>query len=641
MNAEDHALRSRAEGVRDRFFELSLDMLCVATFDGYFVRLNPAWKETLGYTLEDLASKPYLEFVHPEDRPATLKEMESLTTGAPTVSFENRYRTKEGTYRWISWSVAPDVQAGLVYAVARDVTERKEAEEALQGANERMANTLESVTDAFYALDRNWCFTYLNREAERVLQRPKEELLGRNVWDEFPEAVDTILNAEYHEALATGTTANFEFYYEPLEAWIDVRAYPSHEGLSVYLQDVSDRKRIEEVRKESEQRLQALSDAAFEAIIITEGGALLEANRAYFAMYGYEPEELLGKSAEKTVAPESRELVRKRMLSGYEGTYEAVGLRKDGERIEMEVRSRAAIYRGREVRINALQNVTERKGAEESLNQLNEELERRNLELNHKNREIEAFVYSISHDLRSPLVNLEGFSQELGLVGEDIREIFKNSDLPPETRQRGLELIDEDMETSIHFIRTGVKRLSDIIDALLRLSRAGRVEYRWQRVDLNPVIGRVLDAMKDTSAKSEADVTVGDLPPVWGDPTQLEQVFANLISNALNYLDPARPGHIEVGCKEIEGVSDDCSNLSSLTYYVRDNGVGISEQALDKVFQVFQRLHPEKAAGEGLGLTVVQRIVERHGGRIWVESTEREGSTFFVRLPNNREDRPS
>ncbi len=641
MNAEDHALRSRAEGVGDRFFELSLDMLCVATFDGYFVRLNPAWKETLGYTLEDLASKPYLEFVHPEDRPATLKEMESLTTGAPTVSFENRYRTKEGTYRWISWSVAPDVQAGLVYAVARDVTERKEAEEALQGANERMANTLESVTDAFYALDRNWCFTYLNREAERVLQRPKEELLGRNVWDEFPEAVDTILNAEYHEALATGTTANFEFYYEPLEAWIDVRAYPSHEGLSVYLQDVSDRKRIEEVRKESEQRLQALSDAAFEAIIITEGGALLEANRAYFAMYGYEPEELLGKSAEKTVAPESRELVRKRMLSGYEGTYEAVGLRKDGERIEMEVRSRAAIYRGREVRINALQNVTERKGAEESLNQLNEELERRNLELNHKNREIEAFVYSISHDLRSPLVNLEGFSQELGLVGEDIREIFKNSDLPPETRQRGLELIDEDMETSIHFIRTGVKRLSDIIDALLRLSRAGRVEYRWQRVDLNPVIGRVLDAMKDTSAKSEADVTVGDLPPVWGDPTQLEQVFANLISNALNYLDPARPGHIEVGCKEIEGVSDDCSNLSSLTYYVRDNGVGISEQALDKVFQVFQRLHPEKAAGEGLGLTVVQRIVERHGGRIWVESTEREGSTFFVRLPNNREDRPS
>jgi signal transduction histidine kinase len=294
-----------------------------------------------------------------------------------------------------------------------------------------------------------------------------------------------------------------------------------------------------------------------------------------------------------------------------------------------------------EVNADLKWQITKRKRAEEELNQLNEQLEKRNLELNHKNREIEAFVYSVSHDLRSPLVNLEGFSQELGLVGKDMREIFENSDLPPEARRRGLELIDEDMESSIHFIRAGVKRLSDIIDALLRLSRAGRVEYRWQWVDLNPVIGRVLDAMGDTIAESEAEVTVGDLLPVWGDPTQLEQVFANLISNALNYFDSDRPGLVEVGCKETEELSDAGTDSRSLIYYVKDNGVGISEHSLDKVFQVFKRLHPEKAAGEGLGLTVVQRIVERHGGRIWVESIEGEGSTFFVRLPNDLGGRPS
>ena len=284
--------------------------------------------------------------------------------------------------------------------------------------------------------------------------------------------------------------------------------------------------------------------------------------------------------------------------------------------------------------------VAERERAEEKLNQLNEELERRNVELAHKTQEIEAFVYSVSHDLRSPLVNLEGFSQELGLVGEDLREIFEGSALPPEARRRGLDLLNGDMATSIHFIRAGVKRLSDIIDALLRLSRSGRVEYRWQHVDLGSVVERVLDAMSNTTAERGASIAVGDLPPAWGDPTQLEQVFANLVSNALNYLDHERPGLIEVGYEEREAASDNGSGSAFLTYYVRDNGVGIPEQGLEKVFQTFKRMHPGKAAGEGIGLTLVQRIVERHGGKIWVESTEGEGSTFLVRLPRDRGGKP-
>ncbi len=274
------------------------------------------------------------------------------------------------------------------------------------------------------------------------------------------------------------------------------------------------------------------------------------------------------------------------------------------------------------------------------LNKLNEELESRNVELNHKNQEIEAFVYSVSHDLRSPLVNLEGFSHELGLVGEDLREIFEGSGLSQEARRRGLELLDEDMATSLHFIQAGVKRLSDIIDALLRLSRSGRVEYRWRHVDLGPIVEHVLDAMSNTLAERGTKVVVGDLPPTWGDSTQLERVFANLIGNALNYLDQERPGVIEVGCEGRESASDNGSETGFHTYYVKDNGVGIPKQALEKVFQTFQRMHPEKAAGEGIGLTLVRRIVERHGGKVWVESAEGEGSTFFVRLPRDRAGKP-
>ncbi|HXG10725.1 MAG TPA: ATP-binding protein [Gemmataceae bacterium] len=282
----------------------------------------------------------------------------------------------------------------------------------------------------------------------------------------------------------------------------------------------------------------------------------------------------------------------------------------------------------------------ERRRIEAEVRRLNGELEKRvaqrtaelaeaNRDLAQKNQENELFVYSVSHDLRSPLVNLEGFSQELGAVCQDLRAILADSDLPPAVRQRGLALLDQDMAESIHFIQTAVKRLSGIIDALLRLSRAGRVEYQRQRVDIRLLVGRIIESMRLTIDQRGATVHVGDLPPAWGDPTALEQVFANLISNALNYLDPERPGLIEVGSAAPEhGGADGLQ-----TYYVRDNGLGIPEEYQHKVFQAFQRVHPRAAPGEGMGLTIVRRIVERHQGKIWVASRPGEGSTFFVALP--------
>lgn len=246
-----------------------------------------------------------------------------------------------------------------------------------------------------------------------------------------------------------------------------------------------------------------------------------------------------------------------------------------------------------------------------------------------KDRENEMFVYSVSHDLRSPLVNLQGFSQELAAVNQDLRGLLAESELPPAMRQRGLKLIDRDATESVHFIQTAVSRLASIIDSLLRLSRVGRVQYQWQAVDVRAAVVRVVEALRGTLAQRGAEVAVQDLPPCWGDPTALELIFANLIGNAVNYLDPQRPGKIEVGSSEAPDVA-----VSGLrTYYVKDNGLGISEGHLPKVFVAFQRLHPDVAQGEGIGLALVRRIVERHGGRVWVESAVGVGSTFFVALP--------
>jgi PAS domain S-box-containing protein len=292
-------------------------------------------------------------------------------------------------------------------------------------------------------------------------------------------------------------------------------------------------------------------------------------------------------------------------------------------------------------------DITEQKKAEKLLRELNVTLEVRiqertaelvqvNKELSQQNQENEMFVYSVSHDLRSPLVNLQGFSKELELSAEALEALLEREGVPDRLRSQARKILRSDIAESINFIRTGVMRLSNIIDALLRLSRAGRVEYQWQHVDVAALVGRVSQSMQGTIDERAAQVVRQELPPAYGDPAALEQIFANLIGNALNYLDRARPGRIEIGA--LPPGTDD-SDKRFVTYFVKDNGLGIPVSCQQKIFLAFQRAHPSIAPGEGMGLAIVRRAVERHGGKVWVESKESEGSTFFVRLPGAEYDR--
>lgn len=255
-----------------------------------------------------------------------------------------------------------------------------------------------------------------------------------------------------------------------------------------------------------------------------------------------------------------------------------------------------------------------------------EQLDTLNRELAQQNRENEMFVYSVSHDLRSPLVNLQGFSRELTAVTQDLAELLDSPDVPASIRQQARALLDGDIGESIHFIQQAVSRLGAIIDALLRLSRVGRVEYHPRTVDVAATVARVVDALKSSLAEHHARVEIGELPPAWGDPTAIEQIFANLLVNAVQYLDPSRPGLIEVGA--LEG-GEGCQ-----TYFVRDNGLGIPEAYREKIFAAFQRLYKDAGPGEGIGLAIVRRVVERLHGRIWIESQVNVGSTFYISIPS-------
>jgi signal transduction histidine kinase len=260
-----------------------------------------------------------------------------------------------------------------------------------------------------------------------------------------------------------------------------------------------------------------------------------------------------------------------------------------------------------------------------------EELARTNEGLRQQTAENEMFVYSVSHDLRSPLVNLQGFSKELDASMGDLRGLVKDPAMPPALAKKFQGVIDTDVTEALKYIRTAVSRSSAIIDALLRLSRAGRVEYRPQPLEMTTIVRRVADALWSTAREKGATVIVNELPQAMGDPTAIEQVFGNLVGNALHYLDPARPGRVEV--MAVEDPHAPPLPPGTVTFAVRDNGRGIPAIALSKVFVAFQRFHMDVPKGEGIGLALVRRVVERHEGRVRVESKEGEGTTFFVTLP--------
>ncbi|MDI9370930.1 MAG: ATP-binding protein, partial [Synergistota bacterium] len=257
------------------------------------------------------------------------------------------------------------------------------------------------------------------------------------------------------------------------------------------------------------------------------------------------------------------------------------------------------------------------------------EMKRAEDRLKAKKKELEQIVYAASHDLRSPLVNVEGYSRELEYSIESLEEAL-SLDLPCEEREAAARVLLPDMKDSLRRIRSGARQMDSLLAGLLKLSRLRRAALNLDQLDMNSIVSDLVTSMRFQIEKAGASVTVGNLPRCYGDAVQVTQVFSNLLNNALNYLAPARPGEIR-----IEGVlMNDWS-----VYSVADNGTGIAPEHQEKVFELFHRLNPSDGSGEGLGLTIVRQILWMMGGDVALESKLGEGSVFKVSMPTAPQER--
>lgn len=600
----------------ERFFTLALDLLCIANTDGRFLRLNRAWEVVLGYSLHELEGQPFLEFVHPDDIDATLMAVSALDRQELVASFVNRYRCRDGSYRYIEWFSRP--YGNLIYAAARDITDRMQAELKMRRSDAHLKTAQRIGKLGSWEFDVETGEIWWSDEVFRIFGLDPEA--GPPSFDALQQLFHPDDRAHHQQAVQRAIDT-----LQPYE--IELRAYRP-DGTLVYTHargkpvlnaseqpiqlvgtvlDITD-------RKQAEDQLQSLSDRLMLAV---KSGAIgiwdwdvsnniLTWDDRMYELYGTTPREFnsVYDAWASRLHPDDRPLAEgaiQQALTGekeYDPEFRVIHLNGDIRYIK----AYALVQRGpqgepqRMIGINY--DITDRKQAEEQIRQYAAQLEV-------SNRELEAFAYSVSHDLRAPLRAIDGFSKALL---EDYGDTF-----------------DEDGKDYFDRIRKNVTRMGMLIDDLLSLSRVSRTEIRYTTVNLSTLAQEVVSDLQASDPQRSVDWVIVPEAIVSADATLMRVVLTNLLQNAWKFTSHHPTARIEFGL---------IAQAEQPTYFVRDDGAGFDMAFSKMLFGVFQRLHnTNEFPGTGIGLATVQRSIHRHGGRIWAEGAVEQGATFYFTIP--------
>jgi len=612
------------------------DAIISADSTGHITYFNPAAERIFGYSGTEASGQP-LSLLMPERfQSAHQKGLERYrATGEAHVigkSVELSGRRKDGSEFPLSLSLSAWETSGETFftGILRDVTERKQAEETLKQSEERFRLLIEGVRDyAIFSLNPDGHVASWNVGAERIKGYRADEIIGRHFSCFYPE--EDVRNGKPERELAMVISEGrmddegWRVRKDGSRFWASVVITALSDsagrllGFSKVTRDITERKLAEEALRLSEERFSsAFEHAAIGMALVASDGRWLKVNRALCNLLGYASEELLTKRFQDITYPDDLEAdleYARQMLASEIRTYqmEKRYFHKTGH-IVWALLSVSLVRdeRGQEPYfISQIQDITERKRVENEIKDLSGQMERQNKELIAINKELESFSYSVSHDLRAPLRAIDGFS--LALL-EDC-----DHKLDPAEKEH------------LQRVRGATANMGRLIDDILNLARTARYELVRRKVDLSALAREIASALRETDPERGATFRIVPDVIVEADRTLLRVVLENLLGNAWKFTSKQPNAQVEFGVQ---------SDSKRKVFFVRDNGAGFDMRYSDKLFGVFQRLHDgSEFPGSGVGLATVQRIIHRHGGRIWAESAVGEGATFYFVLDSVGESR--
>jgi PAS domain S-box-containing protein len=629
--ARDITERKRAEEELRRaslyarsLIEASLDPLVTINKDGRIMDVNQATERATGVERKALIGSDFSEY---------FTDPEKARQGYQQVFAKESVRDYPLAIRHISGSVMHVLynasvfknesgQIEGVFAAARDVTERKHAHESVTRSEMRYRSLVTATAQIVWSTnllgevvdDMPTWRAYTGMTLEQIQGsgwidslHPEDRKRTAEIWSEAVRK-RSFYDTEYRVRRYDGEYRLFAARGVPLQE--DDGSIREWIGACT---DITERKRAEEQVRKASLYTRSLIEASLDPLVtIRKDGTIADVNRATESVTGVPRARLIGSYFfDYFSEPDKARRAYERVFA--DGTVRDYPLAiRAASGALTEVLYNAALFTNETGEVEgifaAARDVTRMKAAEQEIRRLNDELEQRVLqrtaELEAANKELEAFTYSVSHDLRAPLRHISGFSK---ILTEEY-----GSSLAPEA-QHHLQRIQE-----------GTRRMGQLVDDLLNLGRVGRHEVRLQVTGLNSVVHEVVAELTAECEGRQVEWKIGSLPFVECDPALMKQVFQNLLSNALKFTRPRSNAIIEVGQKDQDGTP---------VVFVRDNGVGFNIKYADKLFGVFQRLHrPEDFEGTGVGLATVQRIIQKHGGRIWAEAELDKGATFYFTL---------
>ena len=600
----------------------------IVTLDADLTMLsaNLVCTSQLGYTIDELEGLSVLKLFHEDDRAAVAEQLLICLQNPNQVNrWQFRKIRKDGGLLWVEETAQAvyDLDGALnLLVVCQDVTERKRMEDALRESEERFRATFNQAAVGICHVAPDGHLLRINQKYCELVGYTEEELIALTI-KEITHPDDQETSMQNYQLLLEGKLENYSLGKRYIRkdgsiVWVNLTASKVFDagGNPIFavgvIEDISERKLAEEALRLSEERYRRLyNDTPVMLHSIDHDMRLVSVSNYWLETLGYERNEVLGRIFTEFLTAASCSYATEVVLPGFfrTGSVKEVPyqiMKKNGEILEVQLSAIAERNsEGKVVRSLAVMvDVTERKRAEEEIERLNVSLTARAVDLEYANRELEAFNYTVAHDLRNPLNVISSYCQVI------------------------MEMCSANLgEQCMHYIQEtydGTLRMSGLIEALLDFSLLTHAELNRNRVDLSRMAKEVAAERKGTDAARRVEIRIADGIVANGDAILLRVVLANLLDNAWKYTVTREEAVLEFGVKEIGGEP---------VYFVRDNGSGFDNAVAEKIFAPFQRLPgTEKCRGFGIGLATVERIIRRHGGRVCAEGEPGKGATFYFTL---------